>query len=114
MPSATYALIREAIVRKQQVAAIYQERLRIMCSHAIGYKHGREQALFFQFSGYSNSGGKMTEHHPENWRCLRLDELTDVLVREGPWYTGAYKGGPLTCIDEVDVVQGLQGGAQAK
>ena len=31
MPSATYALIREAIVRKQQVAAIYQERLRIMC-----------------------------------------------------------------------------------
>ena len=103
MPSATYVLIREALLHRQQVAAIYQERLRIMCPHAIGFKQGREQALFYQFSGYSNSGGQMTEGHPENWRCLHLDELSDVVVREGPWHTAPHKGGATSCIDTLDV-----------
>lgn len=52
----TYALIREAIQRKQQVLATYDGHAREMCPHVLGTKDGRRQALFYQFGGTSSSG----------------------------------------------------------
>lgn len=46
-----YELIRNAILGKQQIFAVYDSHPRELCPHAIGTKNGRQQALFYQFGG---------------------------------------------------------------
>jgi hypothetical protein len=94
-----YELIRTAILERQQVLATYEGHRRELCPHVLGTKDGRRQALFFQFGGGSSTalprGG--------DWRCLPLDGLEDVVVREGPWHTAGGLQELETCVDEIDV-----------
>ena len=96
----TYDLIRNAILSKQQVIATYAGYVREMCPHAIGQnRDGYDQALFFQFAGGSSSGLP-----PEGeWRCLKIDGLSNVSVRTGQWHTGEGHTRPQTCVADVDV-----------
>lgn len=98
----TYDLIASAIKTKQQVIATYDGHEREMCPHAIGEKHGRAQALFFQFGGTSASGGRITPANG-NWRCIPVAGLSDVRVRSGEWHTGTSHSQQQTCIDVVHV-----------
>ena len=95
----TYNLIRAAILNKQQVVATYNGHRREMCPHTLGRKGGRAQCLFYQFAGSSSSalppGGE--------WRCIPIAGLQDVLLRDGPWYTGTSHTRPQTCVGDVDV-----------
>ena len=94
-----YELIREATLAKRQVLATYKGHRRELCPHVLGTKDGRRQALFFQFGGGSSSalppGGE--------WRCIPVDGLEDVVVRDGPWHTGVGHEHPETCVDTIDV-----------
>jgi hypothetical protein len=94
-----YEVIRDATVARRQVLATYKGHRRELCPHVLGTKDGRRQALFFQFGGGSSSalppGGE--------WRCIPVDGLEDVVVREGPWHTGAGHHYPETCVDTIDV-----------
>ena len=94
-----YELIRSATLARQQVVATYKGHRRELCPHVLGTKAGRRQALFFQFGGGSASslppGG--------DWRCLPVDALEDVVVRDGPWHTGGSHRRPETCVDAIDV-----------
>jgi hypothetical protein len=94
-----YDLIRNATLAGQQVVATYKGHRRELCPHVLGTKDGRRQALFFQFGGGSSSslapGGE--------WRCIPIDGLEDVVVRNGPWHTGGGHEFPETCVDEIDV-----------
>lgn len=45
----TYETVRKAITEKMQIVAVYQNHRREMCSHVLGTKNGRKQALFYQF-----------------------------------------------------------------
>jgi hypothetical protein len=86
-----------AIRRKLTITATYQNYERIMCPHVIGYKKGVMNALFFQFAGGSKSGlpaGGM-------WRCIHLDELTDVSAAPGEWHTAPDHTRPQTCVDNI-------------
>jgi hypothetical protein len=94
-----YDLVREAVLRKQQVIASYGGQRRRMCPHLIGWKQGIPHALFYQFAGSSSHGLKSAR---ANWRCLATDALRDLEVRDGNWHTGDYDASQ-TCIDEVDV-----------
>jgi hypothetical protein len=94
-----YDLIRQAIIDLKQVVASYRGYLRELCPHTIGTKNGRKQALFFQFGGESSSGLPPGGE----WRCIPVDEMTDVLVRGGEWHTDGRHSQPQTCIDEIDV-----------
>ena len=102
MPSSNYDLIRQAIIDKAQVIAVYQGHEREMCPHVIGLKGNKEQALFCQFGGYSGSAGTVT---PDSllWRCLSIDTLSEVLIRSGPWYTIDTHTQRQTCVDIIDV-----------
>lgn len=71
-----------------------------MCPHVLGWKNGREQALFYQFGGDS-SRGLDPDGSPKNWRCLFLDELTILEVREGSWRTAPNHSRPQVCVDEI-------------
>ena len=100
VPSDTYNLIRQAILDKQQVIADYGGHRREMCPHAIGTKNGREQALFFQFGGGSNSGLRNPER---NWRCIHIDLPTSVSTRDGDWCTAHNHSQQQSCVGVVDV-----------
>jgi hypothetical protein len=102
----SYYLVREAIVRKQQVIASYGGRRRRLCPHVIGRKRGIPHALFYQFAG--SSSASLKPDPSANWRCLAIDALRDIELREGRWHTAEYAGGQ-SCIDDVDVsVEGFE------
>jgi hypothetical protein len=95
-----YDIIRDAILNKRQIVATYQGCRREMCPHALGMKKGRYRVLFFQFAGESNSGLPQGGQ----WRCINLDELERISVREGPWHTGSRTTSRRQfCIDDVHV-----------
>lgn len=94
-----YALIREAILAKRQIVATYKGYRRELCPHVLGTKNGRRQALFFQFGGGSASGIPVCG----DWRCIPIEGLKDVLVRDGPWHTGVVRGHRERCVDVTDI-----------
>lgn len=66
------------------------------------YGIGRHKALLYQFAGTSSSGlGPVGS--PDNWRCVFLTNLSDVEVRDGPWYTCQRHSERSTCIDAIDL-----------
>ena len=102
MTSQVYEIIKSAIENKQQITADYDDKYREMCPHAIGTKNGVEQALFFQFGGYS-SKGEITTDTKDNWRCITINKLSNVKVKEGDWHTFSNHSRPSTCIDSIDL-----------
>jgi hypothetical protein len=97
-----YELIRNAILNKQQVFAIYETYSRELCPHAIGIKNGRQQALFYQFGG-SGSKGPIVPGALSNWRCLPIEGLSNITVQAGKWHTAENHGKAQTCIDDIDI-----------
>jgi hypothetical protein len=98
--SSTFELIKQAILEKKLISAVYHERQRDLCPHVLGWKAEHEHALFFQVGGESakgiESGG--------SWRCLNLDELSEVEIREGEFRTGpGYYDNPQKCVDTIEV-----------
>ena len=97
-----YAVIRQAILNKDQVIGIYQGHNREICPHVLGSKEGRSQALFYQFGGTSNSGlGPVGSG--DNWRCFPIAGLSNVSTRKGDWYTAPNYSQQQTCVDFIDV-----------
>ena len=47
----TYELLRRAAIRKQPVAAMYDNQPRLLCPHVLGRKAGRSHALVYQIGG---------------------------------------------------------------
>jgi hypothetical protein len=97
-----YQVLREAILKKQQVIATYNGYQREMCPHALGNKKGKEHCLFYQFGGQSSSGS-IIPGSEKNWRCIAVSGLKEVSVREGQWHTAYNHSKKQTCIDDVDV-----------
>jgi hypothetical protein len=99
-----YQVIRQAIIDKDIVVATYHGHVREMCPHVIGTKRGRAQALLYQFSGGSSIGLE-PDGSPSNWRCIIVNELTDVSVRKsmGEWHTASNYSRPQTCVDRINI-----------
>lgn len=99
-----YEILRDAIANKKIVTATYRGKVRVMCPHTLGTKRGRQQALFYQFAGESNTG-LGPDGDPENWRCMFLDEMSNLSSREakGEWHTAPNHSRPQTCVDQIDV-----------
>lgn len=97
-----YTIIKNAILNKQVVTAIYQGHRREMCPHVIGTKNGRRQALFYQFGGTSSSG-IIIPGSKNNWRCIPIDTLEGITISEGDWHTASNHSIPSTCVDIIDV-----------
>jgi hypothetical protein len=101
---AIYSMVRQAIIDESFVVASYRGHVREMCPHMIGKKNGHAQALLYQFTGGSTQGLE-PDGSPANWRCLRIDELSDVAIRksEGEWHTASNYSMMQTCVDEIDI-----------
>jgi len=99
-----YSLIRQAILEKDILAMSYRGSLREMCPHVLGTTNGSPNALMYQFAGESKAGLKQ-DGSPDNWRCLRVDELSHVAVRKsnGEWHTASNYSAMQSCVDKIDV-----------
>lgn len=100
--SPAYQLVRKAIQEKLIVVAEYKGHVREMCPHVIGTKDGRENALFYQFAGGSSSGIG-TSGATYNWRCIHLNELSNIRLKKGEWHTAGNHSSSQTCVDNIDV-----------
>lgn len=96
----TLELVCEAIRSKKQIVAIYQGHERVMCPHAVGYKNGKLQGLFYQCGG-SSSSGLSPVGSPRNWRCIPLAAIQEVSMQEGEWATCSEHSSRQTCVDQV-------------
>jgi|HubBroStandDraft_5_1064220.scaffolds.fasta_scaffold657963_2 hypothetical protein len=97
--SEAFELIRRAIAEKRLISAVYHERRRDLCPHVLGWKAEREHALFFQVGGDSAKGLASVG----SWRCLNLDELSEVEIQDGEFLTGpGYYDNPQTCVDKIE------------
>ena len=102
MNSNTYEIVKNAIMKRKQIVAEYQGHKREMCPHVIGTKKGRKQALFYQFGGTSSSG-PIERDSTNNWRCIPIDGLNFVEIRDGAWHSFSPHKQRQTCVDEIDV-----------
>ena len=98
--SQTFSQVEKAVLEKKTVIAYYHGHRREMCPHVIGWKNGKEHALFYQFGGTSSSRA-IIAGSKDNWRCLDISELSDVEVIDGPWHTASNHSRPQTCVDEI-------------
>src|ERR1700743_51439 len=97
MPSANYALFRNAILAEQQVTCVYEGRKRELCPHIIGTnKRGEEVVLAWQFAG--ESSGQLPQ-----CRGLRLVHVRDAWARKGPWYASGSHKAEQKCVVDVDL-----------
>jgi len=99
-----YALIRQAILAKDIVALDYHGSVREMCPHVLGKTKGSPYALMYQFAGETRTGLK-PDGSPDNWRCIRIEELSNVAIRksEGEWHTASNYSAMQNCVSEIDV-----------
>lgn len=95
----TYQKLRQAIISRQQIVCEYKGYTRECCPHAIGTSQDEARVLVFQFGGGSSSGFSVTGE----WRCMAINELRLVAIREGRWYTGLHHSRAQTCIKDVDI-----------
>lgn len=102
MGTATYNLIRDAILRKRVVSGWYEGHYREICPHVIGLTSGREKVFAYQFGGTSSK-----ELQPSgsegNWRCFFVAEFRVDSIRFGKWRTTLHGARNQKCVDAVDV-----------
>jgi predicted nucleic acid-binding protein len=97
--SEAFRLFHRAIVERKQITCFYNGVRRELCPHILGHTAGEEKALVYQFGGASTSRplGK------GEWRCLRLAQVSDVALRDGPWHTGSEHRKTQRCVEHLYV-----------
>jgi hypothetical protein len=105
MVDMSYDLIKQAIEQKKAITGFYHGQYREMCPHVLGYKNGKRHALFYQFAGQSNSRPIQPDGSPVNWRCIDIDDLTHVAIKDiEHWHSAPDHSRPQTCVDYVEAV----------
>ncbi len=99
MPSRIYDLFSQAMLAREQILCRYQGCARELCPIILGHSQAREKALTYQFAGQSRSGLP----RGGQWRCLWLDKVSDVQLRDGPWHAGNAHTQPQGCVEIVDL-----------
>src|ERR1700685_584486 len=98
-----YRLVGAAEANKHTIEAIYQGRLRLFCPHRLGRdREGRVRVLCYQYGGESGSGLQPVGS-PENWRCMALEKLSRVKVKEEGGRTALNRSRPTLFVAEADI-----------
>jgi len=98
-----YRLVWTAVASKQPIEANYDRRPRLFCPHRLGKnKQGQLRVLCYQYGGQSESG-LQPAGSLGNWRCLVLEKLRGVKLREGAWHTAPNHSRPTSCVVEADI-----------
>src|SRR5262249_36313939 len=98
MPTRTYQIFRKAIVNEKQVVCIYKGHRRELCPIIIGQTDHVEKVLAFQIGGGSSSGLPPGGE----WRCLKLSQVSEARMRDGPWREGLQPRSEQSCVRDAD------------
>lgn len=97
-----YALVQQSIANRQPLAAVYNNRRRLLCPYLLGRnKLGELRALCYQIGGESG-GGLRRRGSEENWRCVNVEKLVEVELANEPWFTPPNYSPHQTCIETVE------------
>ena len=99
MPSAAYALFLSAMREKKPIVCLYQGYVRELCPILLGRTGLEEKSLVFQFGGNTSDGPIPSSG---DWKCLKLKDVRDVVLREGPWRSGDRRSTGQTCMKMVE------------
>ena len=99
MPSAPYELFLRAMREKKQIICVYQGHRRDVCPVLLGRTGLEEKSLAFQFGGDTSNG---PIRPPGDWKCLKLKDVRDVVLRDGPWRSGDKHSTGQTCMKMVE------------
>jgi len=95
--------VRAAIIHRRPIAAFYRGRRRLLCPHLLGRNRLRRvQVLCYQYGGDSETGLKPAGSS-DNWRCLAVENLSQVELLDGPWQTAENRSRPQNCIEEIEL-----------
>ena len=94
----SYHIVRQAILDKCSLSAIYQNKTRHFCPHAIGRDDsGDINIMAFQYAGQSS------HRLPPNgeWRYFRVRGLSSVVRNGDAWHTGWIMAGVTSVLREL-------------
>jgi predicted DNA binding CopG/RHH family protein len=97
--SKVYKLFAKAMRERKQITCTYRGHHREVCPIILGHRDGQERALTYQFGGRSSR--RLPSHGA--WRCFSLSEITNVELRDGPWFSGDAHTRPQGCVVDVDL-----------
>lgn len=99
--TATYGILREAVVGMRQVICRYDGLYREVCPHMLGQgKDGTDRLFTYQFAGQTSKGALPPGGE---WRCFQVSRLEIIDVRQGAWHTGDSHLKPQSCVKVIDV-----------
>jgi hypothetical protein len=99
VPSAAYKLFERAMRERKLIHCRYGGHDRVLCPIILGHSQGEEKALTYQVGGGSSTGLPPGGE----WRCLRLAQVGDPRLHDGPWRTGSSHTQPQGCVEDVDL-----------
>jgi hypothetical protein len=99
VPSHIYDLFSQAMLAQKQILCLYDGCIRELCPIILGHSQHQEKALTYQFGGQSRSGLP----RGGQWRCLWIDKVSNVQLRDGPWHAGRTHTQPQGCVEIVDL-----------
>jgi hypothetical protein len=91
-----WSVLHAALDEHRPVRARYHGRLRVLCPHAIGWKHGRAKVLAFQTAVIDASSSDAI-----GWRSMFVDEIEDAVISDDKWHTADNYTPRTTGIDEL-------------
>ena len=98
-----YRLIRNAVMSRQPISALYDKHPRLLCPHRLGRNSaGHARVLCYQFGGMSSSGLEPSGS-ASNWRCMDVEKFSRIELVDGVWHTAPNHSRPQTCVTDVDV-----------
>ncbi len=99
MASAVHALFLAAMRGRKQIVCVYQGQRREICPILLGRTGLEEKALVFQFGGSTSSGPVAPRGE---WKCLRLADVRDAVLRDGDWHAGDGHSAAQSCMKMVE------------
>ena len=96
-----FDLLKQALQKRLRVRAMYQGKVRHFCPHLLGWKGEIAFCWGYQFGGES-SRGPVVPGSWQNWRCFRVETLSNIELSEGRWHTAPNRLRPQHCIDIIE------------
>lgn len=78
--------LQRALRERRAVRARYHGHDRLLCPHALGWKHGRAKVLVYQADG-TTSSGTLPPDHRQRWRSMFVDDIQEPTITGDPWQT---------------------------
>ena len=98
-----YRLLWTSLSQRRPLAAIYDNRRRLLCPHRLGRNAvGQLRALCYQYGGDSESG-LQPAGSAANWRCIAVEKLCRVEFLDETWHTAPNHSRPGQCIKQADI-----------